>query len=144
MGGQRVYDPERVVLILDHLVPANDDKAADLHEMTRTFAQQQKLPYFYDVGRGGVCHQVMMERHVRPGDVIVGGDSHTCTYGAMGAFATGIGSTEVASVLLRGKLWFKVPKTLRVVVNGALMPPVAPKDLILHTVGQVGVQEQVL
>jgi 3-isopropylmalate/(R)-2-methylmalate dehydratase large subunit len=138
MGGRRVYDPEKVVLILDHLVPANDEKAAELHEMTRTFAQQQKLPHFYDVGRGGVCHQVMMENHVNPGDVIVGGDSHTCTYGALGAFATGIGSTEVASVLLRGKLWFKVPKTLRVVVNGTMVSPVAPKDLILHTVGQVG------
>jgi 3-isopropylmalate/(R)-2-methylmalate dehydratase large subunit len=138
MGGEKVWDAHRVILILDHLVPANDEKAAELHRICREFALQQGLEYFYDVGRGGVCHQIMMEEHARPGEVIVGGDSHTCTYGAIGAFSTGIGSTEVGSVMLTGKLWFKVPKAINVVVRGRLKPPVAAKDLILYTIGQFG------
>jgi 3-isopropylmalate/(R)-2-methylmalate dehydratase large subunit len=138
MGGERVWDPTRAIIVLDHLVPANDDQAAKLHRLLRIFAHEQGLKYFYDVGRGGVCHQVMMEHHVRPGEVIVGADSHTCTYGAVGAFATGIGSTEIAAVFLTGQLWFKVPPVIQVVVNGALHPPVAPKDLILYVIGQLG------
>ncbi len=138
MGGKKVWDTSKVVLILDHLVPANDEKAAELHRTCRDFALQQELEYFYDVGRGGVCHQIMMEEHAKPGEVIVGGDSHTCTYGAIGAFSTGIGSTEVGSVMLTGKLWFKVPKAINVIVNGRLKPPVAAKDLILYTIGQFG------
>jgi 3-isopropylmalate/(R)-2-methylmalate dehydratase large subunit len=138
MGGERVWNPTRAIIILDHLVPANDDQAAELHRRLRIFAHEQGLKYFYDVGRGGVCHQVMMEHHVRPGEVIVGADSHTCTYGAVGAFATGIGSTEIAAVFLTGQLWFKVPPVIQVVVNGALHSPVAPKDLILYVIGQLG------
>ena len=138
MGGEKVWDPSRAILILDHLVPANDEKAAELHRICREFALKQGLEYFYDVGRGGVCHQIMMEDHARPGEVIVGGDSHTCTYGAVGAFSTGIGSTEVGSVMLTGKLWFKVPKAINVVVRGQLKPPVAAKDLILYVIGQFG------
>jgi len=138
MGGKKVWDPSRVILILDHLVPADDEKAAELHRICREFALKQGLEYFYDVGRGGVCHQIMMEDHVRPGEVVVGGDSHTCTYGAIGAFSTGIGSTEVGSVMLTGKLWFKVPKAINVIVAGRLKPPVAAKDLILYTIGQFG------
>jgi 3-isopropylmalate/(R)-2-methylmalate dehydratase large subunit len=137
MGGERVWDTTRAIIILDHLVPANDDQSAYLHRLLRTFADEQGLKYFYDVGRGGVCHQVMMEKHVRPGEVIVGADSHTCTYGALGAFATGIGSTEIASVFLTGQLWFKVPPVIQVVVDGVFHPPVAPKDLILYTIGQL-------
>jgi 3-isopropylmalate/(R)-2-methylmalate dehydratase large subunit len=136
MGGERVWDTTRSIIILDHLVPANDDQAAHLHRLLRNFADEQGLKYFYDVGRGGVCHQVMMENHVKPGEVIVGADSHTCTYGALGAFSTGIGSTEIASVFLTGQLWFKVPPVIQVVVDGAFHPPVAPKDLILYTIGQ--------
>ncbi|MCJ7633733.1 3-isopropylmalate dehydratase large subunit [Candidatus Bathyarchaeota archaeon] len=138
MGGEKIWDTGRVILILDHLVPANDEKAAELHRIVREFALQQKLGYFYDVGRGGVCHQIMMEEHARPGEVIVGGDSHTCTYGAIGAFSTGIGSTEVGSVMLTGKLWFKVPKAINITVRGKLKPPVAAKDLILYTIGKLG------
>ncbi len=138
MGGDRVWDPARVIVVLDHLVPANDDQAAHLHRLLRLFARDQGLPHFYDVGRGGVCHQVMVEHHVLPGEVIVGADSHTCTYGALGAFATGIGSTEIAAVLLTGQLWFKVPPVIQVVVEGALRPPVAPKDLILAVIGELG------
>jgi len=136
MGGRKVWDEERVIIILDHLVPANSDRAAELHRILRVFAKEQELKHFYDVGRGGVCHQIMMENHVKPGEVIVGGDSHTCTYGAVGAFATGIGSTEVASVFLTGRLWFKVPKAINIIVDGELKSPVAPKDLILYTIGQ--------
>jgi 3-isopropylmalate/(R)-2-methylmalate dehydratase large subunit len=136
MGGKRVWDKNRVVVVLDHLTPANDEKAATLHRTCRNFALEQGV-FLYDVGRGGVCHQIMMENHVEPGEVIVGADSHTCTYGAIGAFATGIGSTEAAAVMLTGKLWFKVPKVINVLVEGKLTPPVAPKDLILHVIGDL-------
>ena len=137
MGGEKVWDTTRAIIILDHLVPANDDQSAHLHKLLRDFANEQNLKYFYDVGRGGVCHQIMLENHVKPGEVIVGADSHTCTYGALGAFSTGIGSTEIASVYLTGRLWFKVPPVIQVVVNGAFKPHVAPKDLILYTIGQL-------
>lgn len=137
MGGEKVWDTTRTIIILDHLVPANDDRSAYLHKLLRDFANEQNLKYFYDVGRGGVCHQIMLENHVKPGEVIVGADSHTCTYGALGAFSTGIGSTEIASVYLTGRLWFKVPPVIQVVVNGAFKPHIAPKDLILYTIGQL-------
>jgi 3-isopropylmalate/(R)-2-methylmalate dehydratase large subunit len=137
MGGEKVWDTTRTIIILDHLVPANDDQSAHLHKLLRDFANEQNLKYFYDVGRGGVCHQIMLENHVKPGEVIVGADSHTCTYGALGAFSTGIGSTEIASVYLTGRLWFKVPPVIQVVVNGAFKPHIAPKDLILYTIGQL-------
>ena len=137
MGGEKVWDTTRAIIILDHLVPANDDQSAHLHKLLRDFANEQNLKYFYDVGRGGVCHQIMLENHVKPGEVIVGADSHTCTYGALGAFSTGIGSTEIASVYLTGRLWFKVPPVIQVVVNGAFKPHIAPKDLILYTIGQL-------
>jgi 3-isopropylmalate/(R)-2-methylmalate dehydratase large subunit len=136
MGGKKVWDKERIILVLDHLVPANRDRSAELHMLLRKFVREQKIKHFYDVGRGGVCHQIMMENHVKPGEVIVGGDSHTCTYGAIGSFATGIGSTEVASVFLTGKLWFKVPKTINIVIEGKLKQPSAPKDIILYIIGQ--------
>lgn len=137
MGGEKVWDTTRAIIILDHLVPANDDQSAHLHKLLRDFANEQDLKYFYDVGRGGVCHQIMLENHVKPGEVIVGADSHTCTYGALGAFSTGIGSTEIASVYLTGRLWFKVPPVIQVVVNGIFQPHIAPKDLILYTIGQL-------
>ena len=137
MGGEKVWDTTRTIIILDHLVPANDDQSAHLHKLLRDFANEQNLKYFYDVGRGGVCHQIMLENHVKPGEVIVGADSHTCTYGALGAFSTGIGSTEIASVYLTGRLWFKVPPVIQVVVNGGFKPHIAPKDLILYTIGQL-------
>jgi len=138
MGGKKVWDKEKVILVIDHLSPPSSDQSAKVQKMMRDFAEEQDLKYFYDVGRGGVCHQVMVERHVMPGEVIVGADSHTTTYGALGAFSTGIGSTEIASVFLTGKLWFKVPKAMDIVVNGELKEPVSPKDLILYTIGQMG------
>jgi len=105
----------------------------------RNFAEEQNIQNFYDVGRGGVCHQVMPEKgHVRPGEVIVGADSHTCTYGAFGAFATGIGSTEMAAVFATGKLWFRVPEVIKVNVTGKLQRMVTPKDVTLKIVGKIG------
>jgi 3-isopropylmalate/(R)-2-methylmalate dehydratase large subunit len=139
IGVQKVWDNKKVVVILDHQVPAESVKAAELHKTMRQFAKEQNLP-FYDVGRGGICHQVMPEKgHVVPGTVIVGADSHTCTYGAFGAFATGIGSTEAAAVFATGKIWFKVPPTIKVNVTGDFQKYVTPKDLILNIIGKLSV-----
>ena len=139
IGTPKVWDNKKVVVILDHQVPAESVKAAELHKTMRNFAKDQKLQ-FYEVGRGGICHQVMPENgHVLPGNVIVGADSHTCTYGAFGAFATGIGSTEAAAVMATGKIWFKVPSTIKVDVKGKFKKYVTPKDLILKIIGTLGV-----
>ncbi len=138
IGVPRVWDNKKIVIILDHQVPAESVKAAELHKMLRSFAKEQNIR-FYDVGRGGICHQVMPEKgHVVPGTVMVGADSHTCTYGALGAFATGIGSTEAAAVFATGKIWLKVPKALKINVEGTFKPYVTPKDLILSIIGRVG------
>jgi 3-isopropylmalate/(R)-2-methylmalate dehydratase large subunit len=138
IGISKVWDNKKIVIILDHQVPAESVKAAELHKMLRAFAKEQAIR-FYDVGRGGICHQVMPEKgHVLPGTVIVGADSHTCTYGALGAFATGIGSTEAAAVFATGKIWLKVPETIKVNVEGNFKPYVTPKDLILSIIGKVG------
>ena len=138
IGVDRVWDSKKIVIILDHQVPAESIKAAELHKMLRIFAKEQAIQ-FYDVGRGGICHQVMPEKgHVIPSSVIVGADSHTCTYGALGAFATGIGSTEAAAVFATGKIWLKVPETIKINVEGKFNPYVTPKDLILSIIGRVG------
>jgi 3-isopropylmalate/(R)-2-methylmalate dehydratase large subunit len=139
IGAKKVWDSNKVVIILDHLVPASSVISAGLHRTVRNFAEEQNIKNFYDVGRGGVCHQVMPEKgHVRPGEVIVGSDSHTCTYGAFGAFATGIGSTEMAAVLATGKLWFRVPEVIKVNVTGKFQRLVTAKDLTLNIVGRIG------
>ena len=139
IGSQKVWNNKKVVVILDHQVPAESVKAAELHKTMRQFAKDQNVT-FYDVGRGGICHQVMPEKgHVTPGNVIVGADSHTCTYGAFGAFATGIGSTEAAAVMATGKIWLKVPPTIKVNVKGIFQKFVTPKDLILNVIGNLGV-----
>jgi 3-isopropylmalate/(R)-2-methylmalate dehydratase large subunit len=138
IGVTHVWDNQKVVIILDHQVPAESVKAAELHKMLRKFATEQKIR-IYDVGKGGICHQVMPEKgHVLPGTVIVGADSHTCTYGAFGAFATGIGSTEAAAVFATGKIWLKVPKAIKINVTGQFQKYVTPKDLILSIIGKVG------
>jgi 3-isopropylmalate/(R)-2-methylmalate dehydratase large subunit len=138
IGISKVWDNKRIVIILDHQVPAESVRAAELHKMLRAFAKEQGIR-FYDVGRGGICHQVMPEKgHVLPGTVIVGADSHTCTYGALGAFATGIGSTEAAAVFATGKIWLKIPETMRINVEDKFKPFVTPKDLILSIIGNVG------
>jgi 3-isopropylmalate/(R)-2-methylmalate dehydratase large subunit len=139
IGAEKVWDNQKVIVILDHQIPAESVKAAELHKTMRQFAKEQKLR-IYDVGRGGICHQVMPEQgHVVPGAVIVGADSHTCTYGAFGAFATGIGSTEAAAVMTTGKIWLKIPSTIKINVDGAFPKYVTPKDLILNVIGTLGV-----
>jgi len=138
IGIEKVWDRKRIVMVLDHEVPADSVKAAELHKIMREFAKEQSISNFYDVGSGGVCHQVMVEKgHVRPGELIVGADSHTCTYGALGAFATGIGSTETAAVFATGDIWLRVPETIRIDVGGSFQRFVTPKDLMLKIIGQL-------
>jgi homoaconitate hydratase family protein len=138
IGTQQVWDNRKIVVILDHQVPANSIKAAELQKIMREFAKEQKIK-LYDVGKGGICHQVMPEKgHVLPGTVILGTDSHTCTYGAFGAFATGIGSTEAAAVFATGKIWLKAPESIKINVKGRFQKLVTPKDLILFVIGQIG------
>ncbi|TFG57375.1 MAG: 3-isopropylmalate dehydratase large subunit [Methanomassiliicoccus sp.] len=138
IGAKEVWDPEKIVLLFDHRIPANTTKAAEGHQSVRNFVRQDGLPNFYDL-REGVCHQVLPEKgHVLPGMLIVGTDSHTTTYGAFGAFSTGIGATEMAAVWATGELWMKVPQTLRFHLNGKLEGPVSAKDVILHLIGSMG------
>ena len=137
--GKKVWDPKKIVILFDHQVPADSLAAAANHIMLRQFAKEQGI-LNYDIFEG-VCHQVMPEKgHVRPGDLIVGSDSHTCAYGALGSFSTGIGSTDMAFVFATGKLWFRVPETMRFEVNGKLPRRVHSKDVILHLIGDVGVE----
>jgi len=139
IGSKKVWDPNKIVVIFDHLVPANSVTTAELHKTLREFVKEQGIEQFFDIGRGGVCHQVMPEEgFVKPGEVIVGADSHTCEYGALGAFATGIGSTEMAAVFVKGSLWFRVPKVIRIQVNGRFQNHVSAKDLILKTISMLG------
>jgi 3-isopropylmalate/(R)-2-methylmalate dehydratase large subunit len=139
IGVRRVWDPDKIVIILDHRVPAESEKTAATHKAIREFVREQGIRNFYDVGRGGICHQVLAENgHVKPGMVVVGTDSHTTTHGAFGAFAAGIGATEMAGVWTEGRLWFKVPSTIRILVSGELRPWISAKDLILYIIGQLG------
>ncbi|MCL4435582.1 MAG: 3-isopropylmalate dehydratase large subunit [Thaumarchaeota archaeon] len=139
VGAKKVWDPKKVTVVLDHTIPAPTAEAAEVHRLVRDFARELNLPGFYDVGRGGVCHQVMVEKgNVKPGDVIVGADSHTVTYGGLGAFSTGIGSTEMTSVFITGKLWFKVPKIIRIDVTGKFGKYVGAKDLFLRVAREIG------
>lgn len=136
MGGKRLWDPSKVAAVIDHVAPSANEAIAAVQRNLRAFALQHGAN-FYEVG-SGVCHQLMVESGLAyPGGLVVGSDSHTCTYGAIGTFATGIGSTEMAAVLLSGKLWFKVPETLKIIVDGELPPMVFPKDVILKVVGIV-------
>ncbi len=140
LGVERVFDPERVVMVNDHFAPNKDIKSAQQCRTVRRFAQAQQMPHFYDVGRMGIEHVLLPEQGlVLPGDVVVGADSHTCTYGALGAFATGMGSTDIAVAMATGQIWMRVPETIRIVYRGELQPWVGGKDLILHTIGQIGV-----
>ncbi|MDD4254142.1 MAG: 3-isopropylmalate dehydratase large subunit [Methanofollis sp.] len=137
MGGERVFDPARIVMLFDHQVPADSIQAAENQKFMREFALGQGI-HNYDL-REGVCHQVVLEKgHAAPGEIVVGSDSHTCMYGAAGAFATGIGSTDMGFVLKFGALYFRVPDSIRVEVNGAFAPRVGAKDLILSIAGDIG------
>ncbi|MFP4196389.1 MAG: 3-isopropylmalate dehydratase large subunit [Methanomassiliicoccales archaeon] len=138
IGAGSVWDPERVVILFDHRVPAYSTKAAQTHREIREFVKEQAIGNFYDL-RAGICHQVLPEKgHVLPGDLIVGTDSHTTTYGAFGAFSTGIGATEMAGVWSTGELWMKVPETIRLRLEGTLQDRVTAKDVILHLIGSLG------
>ncbi len=138
IGAPNVWDRERIVILFDHRIPANTTKAAEGHRTVREFVRAEGLPNFYDM-REGICHQVLPEKgHVRPGMLIVGSDSHTTSYGALGAFSTGIGATEMASVWATGELWLKVPRTIRIRFEGELRPGVMSKDVILRTIGELG------
>ncbi|WP_421078065.1 isopropylmalate/citramalate isomerase large subunit [Methanothermococcus sp. Ax23] len=138
-GIDKVWDnEEKIVILFDHQIPADSITAAENHILMRKFVKEQNIKNFYDI-REGVCHQVLPEKgHVLPGTVVVGADSHTCTHGAFGAFATGIGSTDMAAVFATGELWFKVPETLYFNITGELKPHVMSKDVILHIIGEVG------
>ena len=139
IGAEKVWDASKIVIPFDHQVPADSIDSANNHMLMREFVKQQGIEHFYDVN-AGVCHQILPELgHVVPGEVIVGADSHTCTHGALGAFATGIGSTDMAMVFAEGNLWFKVPETNRFEITGKLKDNVYAKDVILHIIGQVSV-----
>jgi 3-isopropylmalate/(R)-2-methylmalate dehydratase large subunit len=140
LGVDRVFDPRRVVLVADHFVPNKDIKSAEQCRVMRDFARAQGLTHHYDVGRMGIEHVLLPEQGlVVAGDVVVGADSHTCTYGAVGAFATGMGSTDIAVAMATGRTWMRVPETIRVIYRGELQPWVGGKDLIQYTIGQLGV-----
>jgi len=140
LGVERVFDPQRVVMVADHFVPNKDIRSAEQSLAMRRFAQAQGLPHHFDVGRMGIEHVLLPEQGlVVPGDVVVGADSHTCTYGALGAFATGMGSTDIAVAMATGHIWMRVPETIRIVYHGELQPWVGGKDLILYTIGLIGV-----
>jgi len=131
---------EKVVVIQDHYVPNKDVASAEQAKSLRKYAQRYGIEHYYEIGRGGVCHQVMIEDgFAAPGRLIIGADSHTCSYGALGAFSTGVGSTEAAAAMATGRLWFKVPETQKFVINGALSRYVMGKDIILHIIGDIGV-----
>ncbi|MGC2242248.1 MAG: aconitase family protein, partial [Candidatus Aquilonibacter sp.] len=139
-GATTVFDPDRIALVEDHFVPAKDTQSAKIAKLMKDFAIEHKITHFYDVGRGGIEHVVLPEEGlVAPGEVIVGGDSHTCTYGALGAFATGMGSTDIAAAFVLGEVWIKVPSTIKIVYNGQLGPMVYAKDIMLRTVGELGI-----
>ena len=136
MGADRVWNPDRIVIPFDHIVPSNKETTSDLHRKIREWVRRQGIKNFFDIG-DGICHQIVSERFACPGMLIVGADSHSCTYGALGAFGTGIGATEMAEVFASGKLWFRVPQSIRITVAGALPDMVSAKDMTLHIIGKV-------
>ncbi len=136
MGFDKIYNPKRTLFFLDHAAPSPRFELSNDHSFLREFAQKTGAK-ISDVG-SGISHQVVAEKEVRPGDVVVGADSHTCTGGALGAFATGVGSTDAAVAIALGKIWFRVPETIRVVVEGKLPAGIFGKDIILHLIGKIG------
>jgi 3-isopropylmalate/(R)-2-methylmalate dehydratase large subunit len=139
-GADRVFDADKIALVEDHFVPAKDAQSAKVAKLMKDFAREQNIKHFFDVGRGGIEHVVLPEEGlVAPGELIVGGDSHTCTYGAFGAFATGMGSTDIAAAFVLGEVWLKVPSTIKIIYNGRLHEMVFAKDLMLQTVGTLGI-----
>lgn len=139
-GFQQVFDKSKVSLVMDHFTPNKDIKSAEQCKACRTFAKRFDIDNFYDVGEVGIEHALLPEKGlVAPGEAIIGADSHTCTYGALGAFSTGVGSTDVTAGMVTGKAWFKVPSAIKFDLAGAFPPHVSGKDLILHIIGMIGV-----
>ena len=139
-GFTRVFDKDKIAIVLDHYTPCKDIKSAQLCKTARDFAQRFNISHFFDVGTVGIEHALLPEKGiVGPGDCIIGADSHTCTYGALGAFSTGVGSTDMAAGMAAGENWFKVPSAIKVVLKGKLQPWVSGKDVILHLIGLIGV-----
>ena len=140
IGAKEVYDKDKVTMVMDHFAPNKDIKAAAQCKMCRDFCEKHEVTHFYDVGRMGIEHALLPEKGlVLPGDVVIGADSHTCTYGALGAFSTGVGSTDMACGMATGKAWFKVPSAIRFILKGKLNPYVSGKDVILPIIGKIGV-----
>ena len=141
MGAEEVFDKDRVYLIPDHFTPNKDIKAAEQCKVLREFARDQKLTNYFEVGRVGIEHALLPEQGlVVAGDVVIGADSHTCTYGALGAFSTGMGSTDIAAGMARGISWFKVPSAMKFELKGQPQGWVSGKDIILHIIGMIGVE----
>ncbi len=137
IGVKKVWDNEKIVILFDHRIPAESEKTAATHKRLRAFVQEQKITHFYDL-KEGICHQILPEFGLcRPGEVLVGTDSHTTTHGAFGTFATGIGATEMAGVWATGELWLRVPETIKITVTGSFREYVSAKDVILHIIGQL-------
>ena len=138
-GIDKVFDRAKIIVTPDHFQPAKDIKSAELHKRLDYWAKRHKIKYYYKLGRAGVCHALLPEQgHIRPGEVIVGPDSHTCTYGAFAAFSTGIGSTDAAAAIATGQLWFRVPVSMKFVLNGSLGHGVYSKDVILAVIARIG------
>jgi 3-isopropylmalate/(R)-2-methylmalate dehydratase large subunit len=138
-GIDKVFDAEKIVVTPDHFQPAKDIKSAELHKRLDGWARRHKIKHYYKLGRAGVCHALLPEQgHIRPGEVIIGPDSHTCTYGAFAAFSTGIGSTDAAAAIATGQLWFKVPASMKFVLNGSLGTGVYSKDVVLAVIARIG------
>jgi len=139
-GIDRVWDRERIALVPDHFTPNKDIASAEQAKVLRAFARAHRLTHYWEVGRCGIEHALLPEQGVvGPGDLVIGADSHTCTYGALGAFSTGVGSTDLAAVMATGKVWLRVPESMRFVFTGERGRWITGKDLILHTIGQIGV-----
>ncbi len=140
LGIDSVFDKKKVTMVMDHFAPNKDIKAAEQCKMCRNFCGEQEIEHFYDVGQMGIEHALLPEKGlVVSGDVVIGADSHTCTYGALGAFSTGVGSTDMAAGMATGKAWFKVPSAIKFVLKGKLQKYVSGKDVILHIIGKIGV-----
>ena len=139
-GLSRVFDPARIVLVPDHFTPNKDLMSAEQAKVLREFARKHSIEHYFEIGRMGIEHALLPEKGlVGPGDLVIGADSHTCTYGAVGAFATGVGSTDLAAAMATGKIWLRVPASIKFVFKGTLRKWVSGKDLILHTIGRIGV-----
>jgi 3-isopropylmalate/(R)-2-methylmalate dehydratase large subunit len=140
IGVDKVFDKDRIAIVPDHFAPNKDIKAAEQVNMIRKFAHKYEITNFFEVGQMGIEHVLLPEKGLTlPGEIIIGADSHTCTYGALGALGTGVGSTDMAAAMATGKAWFKVPPTIKIVYKGELNPYVSGKDLILYTIGKIGV-----